>query len=74
MNEWQKMISDLKQMGFTQKQIGTEINCSQNYVSNLERGLCGKRLSHELAINLQKLWKTHCKGKASSQVLPCQKN
>ncbi|MDG9859401.1 helix-turn-helix transcriptional regulator [Acinetobacter ursingii] len=70
MNEWQKMISDLKQIGFTQKQIGAEINCSQNYVSNLERGLCGKRLSHELAINLQKLWSKHCKDKACLQVLP----
>lgn len=63
MNQWQIMISELRTQGLTQAQIGEEMGCSQNYVSNLEHGVCGKRLSHELAIKLQKLWKKHCKTK-----------
>lgn len=38
MNQWPNMISDLREKGLTQTQIGTEIGCSQNYVSDLERG------------------------------------
>jgi hypothetical protein len=34
--------------------------CSQNYVSDLERGLCGKRLSYELGKKLEILWKENC--------------
>lgn len=60
MNQWQKMIIDLKERGLTQTQIATEIKCSQNYVSNLENGLCGKRLGYEKGKNLEKLWWTHC--------------
>lgn len=60
MNQWQKMIIDLKEQGLTQTQIATEINCSQNYVSNLENGLCGKRLGYEKGKNLEKLWQAHC--------------
>ncbi|OIF76067.1 helix-turn-helix domain-containing protein [Acinetobacter baumannii] len=63
MNQWPNMISDLREKGLTQTQIGTEIGCSQNYVSDLERGVCGKRLSNEIATKLQKLWKKHCKTK-----------
>lgn len=63
MNQWQNMISELRNQGLTQTQIGMEIGCSQNYVSDLERGVCGKRLSHGLATKLQKLWKKHCKTK-----------
>ncbi|MFB5708208.1 XRE family transcriptional regulator [Acinetobacter radioresistens] len=63
MNQWQTMISELRNQGLTQTQIGMEIGCSQNYVSDLERGVCGKRLSHGLATKLQKLWKKHCKTK-----------
>ena len=48
MNQWQKMISELREKGLTQTFIATEIGCSQNYVSDLERGLCGKRLSYDL--------------------------
>lgn len=60
MNQWQKMIIDLKEKGLTQTQIATGIECSQNYVSNLENGLCGKRLGYEKGKNLEKLWKKHC--------------
>ena len=51
MNQWQKMISELREKGLTQTFIATEIGCSQNYVSDLERGLCGKRLSYDLGKN-----------------------
>ncbi len=68
MSQWQNMISQLRAKGLTQVQIGKEIGCSQNYVSDLERGVCGKRLSHEIATNLRKLWKKHCKSKLVSQV------
>lgn len=60
MNQWQKMITDLKQKGLTQTQIANEIKCSQNYVSNLENGLCGKRLGYEKGTNLEQLWKKNC--------------
>jgi len=60
MNQWQKMITDLKEQGLTQTQIANEIKCSQNYVSNLENGLCGKRLGYEKGKNLEKLWAEHC--------------
>lgn len=60
MNQWQKMITDLKEQGLTQNQIATEVKCSQNYVSNLENGLCGKRLGYEKGKNLKKLWVQHC--------------
>lgn len=60
MNQWPNMISDLREKGLTQTQIGTEIGCSQNYVSDLERGLCGKRLSYDLGRKLENLWKEYC--------------
>ncbi len=60
MNQWQKMISELRKKGLTQTYIATEIGCSQNYVSDLERGLCGKRLSYELGKKLEILWKENC--------------
>lgn len=60
MNQWQKMITDLKEQGLTQTQIANQIKCSQNYVSNLENGLCGKRLGYEKGKNLEKLWTEHC--------------
>lgn len=66
MNQWQKMISELRGKGLTQKYIATEIGCSQNYVSDLERGLCGKRLSYDLGRKLENLWKVNC----SSQLTP----
>lgn len=59
MNKWQTMITDLKEKGLTQIQIAEEMECSQNYVSNLENGLCGKRLSYEKGRNLEKLWTEH---------------
>ena len=60
MNQWQKMISELREKGLTQTYIATEIGCSQNYVSDSERGLCGKRLSYELGKKLEILWKENC--------------
>lgn len=60
MNQWQRMITDLKEKGLTQNQIALEMECSQNYVSNLENGLCGKRLGYDKGKNLEKLWATHC--------------
>lgn len=65
MNQWQKMIADLKEQGLTQSKIATEIGCSQNYVSDLVRGACGKRLSYSLGKNLENLWNKH---KSNSRV------
>ncbi|WP_151815032.1 helix-turn-helix domain-containing protein [Acinetobacter soli] len=56
MNQWQKMITDLRSKGLTQSFIANEMGCSQNYVSDLERGLCGKRLSYVLGKKLEALW------------------
>lgn len=67
MNQWRKMIIDLKGRGLTQAQIASEINCSQNYVSNLERGLCGKRLGYEKGSSLKQLWLKHCSRKQTEQ-------
>ncbi len=60
MNQWQKMIVDLKEKGLTQTQIANGMGCSQNYVSNLENGLCGKRLGYEKGESLKKLWVDNC--------------
>ena len=60
MNQWQAKIADLKEKGLTQNQIADVMGCSQNYVSNLENGLCGKNLGYDKGKNLEKLWLTHC--------------
>lgn len=60
MNRWQKMIVDLKEKGLTQTQIADGMGCSQNYVSNLENGICGKRLGYEKGESLTKLWIENC--------------
>lgn len=60
MNQWQNKIIDLKKKGFTQTEIAAQVGCSQNYISNLENGLCGKRLSYEYAKKLNALWEKHC--------------
>ena len=65
MNKWQTMISQLREKGMTQTHIASEMKCSQNYVSNLENGLCGKRLSHDFGKRLEKLWKKHCSNKVA---------
>jgi len=70
MNQWQSMVVDLKEEGLTQAQIAIEMGCSQNYVSNLENGLCGKRLGYEKGKGLKKLWIKHCSAKQSSKVSP----
>ena len=63
MNQWQSKIIDLKEKGLTQSQIATEMDCSQNYVSNLENGICGKRLGYEKGKKLENLWVKHCSPK-----------
>lgn len=63
MNQWQSKIVDLKEKGLTQTQIATEMNCSQNYVSDLENGKCGKRLGYEKGKNLETLWVKYCSPK-----------
>ena len=68
MNQWQSMIVDLKEKGLTQTQIASEIKCSQNYVSNLENGLCGKRIGYDLGKSLERLWKKHCSRSPAAQV------
>ena len=61
MNQWQAKIADLKEKGLTQNQIADVMGCSQNYVSNLENGLCGKNLGYDKGKNLEELWMEHCK-------------
>ncbi len=60
MNPWQKKVIELKEKGLTQTEIATEMGCSQNYVSDIERGVCGKRLSYIYGSKLDGLWKKHC--------------
>ncbi|PVZ90092.1 transcriptional regulator [Serratia sp. S1B] len=59
MTKWQTIILQLRAKGMTQTQIASEIGCSQNYISNLENGLCGKRLSHDFGQKLEALQKKH---------------
>lgn len=59
MNRWQIIILQLREKGLTQTQIASEIGCSQNYISNLENGLCGKRLSHDFGQKLEALKKKY---------------
>ena len=68
MNQWQTKITDLKGKGLTQNQIASEMECSQNYVSNLENGLCGKRLGYEKGKKLEKLWAEYCSPEKTLQV------
>lgn len=65
MNKWQTIILQLREKGLTQTQIANEIGCSQNYISNLENGLCGKRLSHDFGQKLELLQKKHCSSKVA---------
>lgn len=53
MENWQEIITDIKHFsGMTQPQIAAEINCAQSYISDLETGKKGKRLSHNIAKGL----------------------
>jgi transcriptional regulator with XRE-family HTH domain len=60
MNQWQMKIINLKEKGLTQLQIATAMDCSQNYVSDLENGKCGKRLGYDKGNKLERLWVEHC--------------
>lgn len=57
MNQWQTIITDLQERGMTQQEIADAIPCSQNYISDLSRGIKGKRLSYEIAQGLLALHK-----------------
>ena len=67
MNQWQQMVLDLREKDFTQTYIASVMGCSQNYVSDLERGVCGKRLSYAYGEKLKQLWKKHCSRKQTKQ-------
>ena len=60
MNHWQAKIIDLKDKGLTQSQIAVAMECSPNYVSDLENGKCGQRLGYEKGEKLEKLGIKHC--------------
>lgn len=66
MNRWQAKVVDLKEKGLTQNQIAVAMDCSQNYVSNLENGLCGKNLGYDKGKKLEKLWAEHCSPQKAS--------
>ncbi|EIB6856894.1 transcriptional regulator [Acinetobacter pittii] len=57
MENWQVIIADIKQSGMTQPQIAAEVPCSQSYVSDLENGKRGQRISHKIASGLLALHK-----------------
>lgn len=58
MTYWSQLIKDLQDKdkgNMTQKEIALEAFCSQNYISDLKTGKKGKRISHEIAKNLERL-------------------
>ncbi|MCH7394214.1 helix-turn-helix domain-containing protein [Acinetobacter dispersus] len=68
MNVWQKKVVDLRGKGLTQTEIAAVMGCSQNYVSDIERGVCGKRLSYTYGSKLEGLWKEHFTGGQQEQL------
>lgn len=58
MNKWQSIVNELRQFGMTQQEIADSVPCSQNYISDISRGVCGKRPSHDIAAGLLKLHRT----------------
>ncbi len=45
---WQQMIQDLLESGFTQVQLAEKLDCAQSDVSYLARGERGVRMSWDL--------------------------
>lgn len=45
---WQQMVKDLLESGFTQVQLAEKLACSQSMVSDLASGERGSRLSWDL--------------------------
>lgn len=45
---WQQMVQDLLESGFTQVQLAEKLDCSQSVVSDLARGERGIRMSWDL--------------------------
>ncbi len=58
MTHWSQLIQDLQDKtkgNMTQKEIAEVVLCSQNYISDLKTGKKGKRVSYEIAKNLEQL-------------------
>ena len=53
-------IRDLRASGMTQKEMAASIGASQSYVSDLERGVRGKRIGFEVGQKLHTLWLEKC--------------
>ncbi len=52
----QRAITDLKGLGLTQKQIGCEIGCSQEAISQMASGkICKVRPSYKIVDGLKRL-------------------
>lgn len=66
MNKWQSIVNDLREEGLTQQQIADAVPCSQNYISNISKGICGKRPSHDIAQGLLALHKAKQLKKATA--------
>lgn len=45
---WQQMVQDMLESGFTQVQLAEKLGCSQSVVSDLARGERGIRMSWDL--------------------------
>ena len=54
---WQEMIRDISNAGYTQQQIANEVGCAQSLVSQVLSGKRGRSLKYEYGLNLGKLHK-----------------
>lgn len=53
MENWREIIVEIRSLsGMTQPQIAAEVDCVQSYISDLETGKKGKRVSHTIAKNI----------------------
>jgi len=57
--DWKTIITDLRKAGLTQKEIANRAITSQGYISDLENGNRGTRLSFEIGQRLIRLHETY---------------
>lgn len=67
---WQEMIRDIANTGYTQQQIADEVGCAQSLVSQVLNGKRGKSLKYEYGLSLGKLHKKVTR-KAAKQQKQC---
>ena len=54
--QWSQMVIDLENIGMTQVEIAKITGSSQGMISDIKHGRRGKRLGHEIGVQLAALW------------------